>query len=484
MIRRPSQHALTIIQINDTHGYIEPHPELVWTDRGPTFPSLGGYARIATLLEAAKARNPGGVLALDNGDTFHGTYVAVHSKGMALVPLVNALGLDAMTAHWEFAWGPAHVKELVARLNHPLLAINCYYKETGSRPFPTSLVVEKAGLRIGIIGIAATIIDKSMPPQFSEGLRFSLGEAELPAEIARLKADEAADLIVVLSHLGFPQDVKLASNVTGIDVLLSGHTHNRLEHPVTVNGTIIIQSGCHGSFVSRLELLIEEKRIISVEHHLVPVDNGIGEDPAMARLVEQVMAPHRTLLGAKVGDTASPLHRATSLQAPMDDFLLEAIASAAGTEIAFSNGWRYGAPVPAGAVTANDLWNIIPGNPPVCVVDLSGLELRQMLEENLESTFSGDPYRQMGGYVKRCRGISVGIKIENPAGERIQDLFVAGEPVQPERIYRAAFVTMQGVPDRYGTGRRELDIRAIAAMESLLKSGPWLGSNHAVFKIV
>jgi len=126
---------LTILQINDTHGYVEPHAELVWRGRTPEFRDLGGYARIAGYFEAVRHERPGAVVALDNGDTFHGTYHAVTSKGEALVPLVNALKLDAMTAHWEFAWGPEHFIRLLEGVDHPMLAINCYDKETGRRPF-------------------------------------------------------------------------------------------------------------------------------------------------------------------------------------------------------------------------------------------------------------------------------------------------------------------------------------------------------------
>ncbi|MBE0704059.1 MAG: bifunctional metallophosphatase/5'-nucleotidase, partial [Afipia sp.] len=158
---------LTVIQINDTHGYLEPHPELVWSGSKASYPTLGGYARIASLLNSARRENPGNVLVLDNGDTFHGTYPAAVSRGEALIPLVNALKLDAMTAHWEFAWGPAHFRKVVDRLDHPMLAINCYDKATGDRAFPASVALECAGLRVGVIGIAATILDKSMPPHFS-----------------------------------------------------------------------------------------------------------------------------------------------------------------------------------------------------------------------------------------------------------------------------------------------------------------------------
>ena len=457
---------LTIIQINDTHGYLEPHPELVWTAAGPAYPIMGGYARIATLLKQARNESRGGVLALDNGDTFHGTYPAVVSEGEALLPLINALHLDAMTAHWEFAWGPKHFKEMTRRLNHPMLAINCYDKETGDRLFPASVVVERVGLHIGVIGIAATIIDKSMPPHFSEGVRFTLGLDELPAEIARLRRAEEIDLIVVLSHLGFPQDVKLAKAVDGIDVVVSGHTHNRLVHPVLIGKTLIIQSGCHGSFVGRLDLTMVDGAIAEVRHRLIPVDLSVAVDAEMKTLVDQVMQPHRVMLDEVVGKTSIGLHRGANLYSPMDDVLLAAIATAADTKIAFSNGWRYGAPVPPGPVTMNDLWNIIPTNPPVSIVELTGSEIREMMEENLERTFAADPFEQMGGYLKRFRGLTIYGKLENPVGHRIEHIFVGDAALNLAQCYRVAFVTAQGVPQKFGRNRTNLAVKAIDALRS------------------
>lgn len=464
-------HHLTLVQLNDTHGYLEPHPELVWNGARAAFPTLGGFARIAALMNAIRNENPGGVVALDNGDTFHGTYPAVASRGEALIPAVNALGLDAMTTHWEFAWGPAHFRALAAKLAHPVLAINCYEKGTGSRPFPASIVVDRAGLRIGVIGIAATIIDKSMPPHFSEGLRFTEGVDELPPEIERLRRDERVDLIVVLSHLGFPQDCKLAQTVTGIDVVLSGHTHNRLEEPVRLGETIIIQSGCHGSFIGRLDLLVADKRITEVHHRLIAVEESIAPDPVMDEIVAAILEPHRTMLGEVVGETVVGLHRNTTLGAPMDDVLLAAVATAAGTEIAFSNGWRYGAPVPPGPVTMNDLWNIIPVNPPVSVVILSGKEIVQMLEENLERTFAPDPFGQMGGYLKRFRGLTVYAKLENPAGHRVERVFTRAGRVLADNVYKVGFVTAQGVPPKFGRHRIDLPVRSIQALRSYFEGG-------------
>ena len=462
---------ITLLQMNDTHGYLEPHPELFWGSSGEEYRTAGGYARISTLFKNIREERHGAVIALDNGDTLHGTYPAVHSKGEALIEPLNLLKLDAWTVHWDFAYGVDGLRDLASRLNYPLLAINCYRKDTGALAYPPSLLLERGGLRVGIIGIAATIIDKTMPKHFSEGLRFTLGNEELPGQISALRA-QGAELIVVLSHLGLPQDMKLAAEVSGIDVLVSGHTHNRLYEPLHVNGALVMQSGCHGSFIGRLDLDLDEGRIEAVRHRLICIDETMERDAEMQQVVDKIMAPHRQMLSETVGRTETSLHRNTIFEAPMDNLLLEAIAEASGAKIAFSNGWRYGAPIPPGPVTRNDLWNIIPTNSPISLTELTGQEIWEMLEENLEHTFAADPYRQMGGYVKRCFGLNVYIKIENPKGARIQQIFAEGAPLDKERLYSAAFVTMQGVPEKYGRNRRDLEIHAVTALESYFAKHP------------
>jgi sulfur-oxidizing protein SoxB len=460
---------LTIVQMNDSHGYLDIHPELFWAADHEEYRMAGGYARIATILNEIRRQRPGQVLALDCGDTIHGTRVAVDTKGMALVPVLNALGFDAMTAHWEFAYGPRHFRELVARLPYPMLAINCYDKETGVLTFPPCLVKEAGGVRVGIIGIASNIVDKVMPPSYSEGVQFTLGKEELPVYIDQLKNQGKVDLVLVVSHLGFPQEMKLASEVAGIDVLLSGHTHNRLYRPALVGNTIVIQSGCHGSFLGRLDLAIDAGRIAGFHHELITIDETIAPDREVQQWVEASYAPYRDELNRVVGHTEIGLNRNTILESTMDNLLLQSIRDVAGTPLAFSNGWRYGAPVPPGQVTVNDLYNIIPMDPPVSTVELTGEELKQMMEENLERAFSRDPYEQMGGYVKRCLGVRLCFKVENPPGYRIQEFFVQNKRVDPDSIYSAAFVTAQGVPERFGANRRHLDIRAVRAMRQYLE---------------
>lgn len=454
--------------MNDTHGYYDLHPEMFIEENEEKYRNAGGYARIATIVEETRKGNHDSVLLFDNGDTFHGTYPVVSTKGEGLVPILNEMGFDAMTAHWEFAYGPEQVKRLVDMLNYPMLACNCYDEDTDELVFPPYTIIERAGLKIGVIGIAEHIIDKTMPAHFSEGVYFTLGVEETKKLIPQLKDQEQVDLIILLSHFGFPQEVKLAQEIDGIDILLSGHTHNTLVEPIVVHDTILMQSGCHGAHIGQITLQVKNKQINDYKHSLIEVAEEIPEQPRVKKQIDLFKAPFQEKLQEPIGLTKTPLHRYNQLETTMDNLLLASLLHVSGAEIAFSNGWRYGAPITVGPITENDLWNIIPTNPPVSTVQLTGKEIIDMLEDNLENTFAADPYKQMGGYMKRCLGITMYIKIENPAGTRIQHLFIGNEKVENDRMYDAAFVTVQGVPKKYGTHRMNLDLHAIDALRKYI----------------
>ncbi len=463
-----NRNSLTVVQLNDSHAYFDLHQEMFWQGGQAVYRPAGGYARIAAIVKQIRDTNQERVLFCDCGDTLHGTHPALKTQGQALIPILNSLGLDAMTAHWEFAYGPATFKQRAAELGYPMLAVNVYDQATKERLFPPYVVKEIDGLRIGLVGIASNIVDKTMPPSYSEGLSFTLGREELPSIIHVLRTQAKVDLIVLISHLGFPQDMKLLSEVQGIDVCLSGHTHNRLAKPVLQGKTLVIQSGCHGSFLGRLDLEIEGGQIADYRHQLIEVESNINPDPAVDDLIRQTLAPYQDELSTVVGETATALNRATMLETTMDNFLLQALLESTSAQLAFSNGWRFGAPIIPGTVTLNDLYNIIPMNPPISTVELTGEEVVAMLEENLERTFARDPYDQMGGSVKRGLGLTVYLKIENPPGQRIQRVFVGNEQVQPARTYPTAFVTEQGVARKYGRQRENHPERAIDAMQANL----------------
>lgn len=459
---------LTIVQLNDSHAYLDRHLELFWSGGEATYAPAGGFARIKRMVDGIRDQARGPTFFFDCGDTIHGTHAAVHSEGRAVVPIANELGLDAWTAHWEFAWGPDHLKEIAGEMDHPLLAINCYDQATDEHVFDTTRIIDRGGFRVGVVGIAATIVDRTMPAHFSEGIYMTMGDEELRLEVEHLRGDEDCDLIVVVSHLGFAQEVKLARQIEGIDVLLSGHTHNRMYRAVVVNETIIFQSGCHGSFLGRLDCHVKDGQIAAFDHELLVVGDDVEPDWELQGMVREVTEPHAHELSEVVGETRTGLYRAKTLESTMDNLLLESLLDVTGAQLAFSNGWRYGAPVAPGPITEGDLWNIIPVNPPVSTCTLTGAELRAMLEESLERTFASDPWKQMGGYVKRSLGLHCYMKAENPAGARIEELFCDGRHVRDEDEFDVAFGTTQAVPAEYGSDREELGARAIDALRQYI----------------
>lgn len=473
---------LNLLFLNDVHGYLEPHPDLFYTNEGSHTEVVGGYARVLSMVTKIRSENRH-TLLFDGGDTFHGTLPLVDSKGEAVIPILRKFNFDGMVGHWDFGYGPEQLKNLLSQLNYPMLGINVFQAD-GTLFLKPYKIMQMGAVKVGVVGICSNIIDKTMPKEFSQGLTITSGLDELPKYIDTMKS-EGAELIVLLSHNGFPQDVHLLNQVDGVDVCLSAHTHNRLYQTVTVNDTLIIQCGCHGAFLGHLELEVKEKQIVSHRYRLLKVDQEIEPDKEIKKMVMDTMKPFQELKRNVVGYTSHTLHRYNTLNSTMDNFLLTAMKHASDTHIAFSNGWRYAAPIPSGKITEMDLYNIIPMNPPIFTVELSGKEIRDMLEENLERTFSADPLSQMGGYVKRCSGLRINFRVENPRNHRIQEIYYNNAPLQPDSYYKVSYVTTQGVPPEIGRNREELKINAVDAMKNYLKQYPrYKGEEKEAFFLV
>ena len=473
---------INLLFINDVHGYLAPHPELFYDVAGEVIETVGGYASIAGMVERIRKENPN-TLFFDGGDTLHGTKPVVDSKGDIMVPILNTLKLNALVGHWDFAYGPNKLKELSAKLNFPILGSNVFGKD-GSAFFEPTAIFEMQGIKIGVIGICAMIVDKVMPEKMSEGLHFTSGIEELPKHIKSLK-EEGATIIVVLSHNGFPQDIELLKRVDGIDICLSAHTHNRIYEAIKVNGAQIIQCGCHGAFLGKLTLTVKHKKVEKVAYELLKVDANVPKNDTMDKMVQEGLAPYEKISNNILGTTDTILHRYNTFHSTMDNLLLNAIAHSTDTDIAFSNGWRFGAPIPIGNITENDLYNIVPMDPPVSTVELTGAEIKDMLEENLERTFCHNPLGQMGGYAKRCIGLQINMRIENPEGHRIQEIYYQGAHIDVEKSYKVGFVTMQGVAKKYGKNRKKLDKNAVEAIKDYLKQHPKFSPNKMeVFRLV
>lgn len=458
---------LTLIQQNDTHAHIAPHWELRWRDGQPEAWRAGGYAHIRALADGIRRETDGACVHVDSGDAIHGTGAAQWTKGAAMVPPLTAVGVEVMTpGNWEFGYGPEVLRERVGEMRFPVIAANVQRAESGALEFAPSVVREVGGIRVAFIGITSPIVSRTMPKPFGAGLRFTDALDVLPAAIAAVRDRDRPDLVVVVSHYGFAQEVEIARRVDGIDVILGGHTHDVIARAVVIGRTIITQSGAHGSYITRLDLEVAHGRVCDFTHRLIPVLADGPSNPDVAEVVEASLAPHRDALDDVVGETATLLHRGTVLEAPMDNLITAAYRESTGADVALSHGWRYGTPIPPGPITAGDLWQMIPTNPELFTIRLTGAELWRMLERSIERTFAGDTVRQQGGYIMRFAGMRVVARLNNPVGTRLQRLEIGGREVVADREYTVAAAGEQSVEKQ--EGRALTGVRAIDSLRAYL----------------
>ncbi|MXQ07466.1 thiosulfohydrolase SoxB [Alphaproteobacteria bacterium GH1-50] len=404
---------------------------------------MGGLDRVATVINAIRADRPDALL-LDGGDTWHGSYTCYHSQGQDMVNVMNALRPDAMTMHWEFTLGSDRVHELVESLPFAALGQNIFDAEWDepAEMFPPYQFFERGGVNIAVIGQAFPYMPIANPgwmfPEYSFGIR-----DEHMQEIVDQVRAEGADCVVCLSHNGFDVDKKMASIVSGIDVILSGHTHDALPEPVLVGETIIVPSGSNGKFVSRVDLDIQSGRMMGFRHKLIPIFSDVIEpDAEVAAVIEAERAPHMDTLSEVIGQTDGTLYRRGNFNGTWDDLICDALLDQRDAEIALSPGVRWGPSlVPGQDITREDIWNVTSMTYPEAYrTEMTGDFLKIVLEDVADNIFNPDPYYQQGGDMVRTGGLGYRIDISKPQGERISDmtLLKTGEAIDPARSYVVA----------------------------------------------
>ncbi len=407
-----------------------------------TYGRLGGLDRLAALIKAIRAERPGKVLLLDGGDTWQGSYTSLHTRGADMVRLMNALKVDAMTAHWEFTYGADRVQELVKQLAFPFLAGNVKDATWGDPVFKASTVFERGGLKIGVIGQAFPYTPIANPSYFVPNWSFGIDEDTLAKNVQTLR-DDRVDLVVLLSHNGFDVDRKLAGKVKGIDVILTGHTHDALPMAVKVDNTLLIAAGSHGKFLARLDLEVRDRRIQDYAFRLIPVlADVISPDPDMAGLVREVRLPHDDVLSKVLGHTDSLLYRRGNFNGTFDDLICQAVMAKRSVEIALSPGFRWGATLLADQeIRGEDVFNQTAITyPSVWRREITGRALKAILEDVADNLFNPDPYYQQGGDMVRAGGLGYTIEVDKPMGQRISDMTLlrTGKKIDAAKIYSVA----------------------------------------------
>jgi len=408
---------------------------------------MGGYAHLATVVKRARAERPGRTLLLDGGDTCQGSATALWSRGEDMVRASNALGVEVMTPHWEFIYGMDRLRELFGDREHrglfagDFVAHNVAQMGWGDRVFRPYTVREVGGVGVGIIGQAFPYVPVSHPRRFVPDLTFGIQEDQVQALVHELRDDRRVDLVVLLSHNGVAVDLKLAARVAGLDVVLGGHTHDALPEPIVVGRTLVVNSGSHGKFLSRLDLDVRPGRVAGWRYRLLPVlSRVVPEDPDMARLVSELRRPYEAKLAEPLAVSESLLWRRGNFNGPFDELILDALLKRFDAQVAFSPGFRWGPTiVPGQTLTLEDIYaHTALTYPNTWVRELTGRELHELMEDVADNLFHPDPYYRQGGDMLRVGGLTYTIEPARTLGRRIRDIRVGGRPLEPARRYKAA----------------------------------------------
>jgi sulfur-oxidizing protein SoxB len=407
---------------------------------------VGGFAHLATLVKRLRAERPGALL-LDGGDTWQGSGLALWSKGADMIAAQRALGVDVMTAHWEFTYGAERVREAVAKElggRIEFVAQNVQTEDFGDPVFVPWVQHEIAGVPVAIVGQAFPYTPIANPRHFVAEWTFGIQEEALQKHVDAARA-KGVQVVVLLSHNGMDVDLKLAARVTGIDAILGGHTHDAVPQAVIVKNargsTIVTNAGSNGKFLGVLDLDVRAGRVADFRYRLLPVfANLLPADPTMQALIARLRAPHAAKLDERLAVTEGLLYRRGNFNGTFDQLILEAMLAVKGAEIAFSPGFRWGTTVPAGeAVTMEHVLDQTAITYPQCTLnELTGADIKAILEDVCDNLFNPDPYLQQGGDMVRVAGLTFTCAPDAKMGSRIGDLRYRGEPLDAGRRYKVA----------------------------------------------
>jgi len=408
--------------------------------------TMGGFAHLATLVRQLRASRPGALL-LDGGDTWQGSATALWSRGQDMIDAQKALGVDVMTAHWEFTYGAERVKSVVendfaGRID--FVAQNVRTADFGDPVFPAYVIREINRVPVAIVGQAFPYTPIANPRYFVADWTFGIGEETLQKAVDEARA-KGAHAVVLLSHNGMDVDLKLASRVTGIDVILGGHTHDGVPQPTRVANragtTLVTNAGSNGKFLAVLDLDVRGGKVADLRYRLLPVfSNLVAADPAMAALIEKARAPHRAKLDAPLATTEGLLYRRGNFNGTMDQLILDALRAEQNAEIAFSPGFRWGTSLLPGETIRyeNLLDQTAVTYPYATVSELTGETIKTILEDVADNLFNPDPYYQQGGDMVRVGGMRYAIDPSAAMGRRITRMELDGKALEASRKYKVA----------------------------------------------
>ncbi|WP_028989366.1 thiosulfohydrolase SoxB [Thermithiobacillus tepidarius DSM 3134] len=436
------------IRPNSIHSHA--YTPIDFVEGARKYGKVGGFAHLATLVKRYRGESPKRTLLLDGGDTWQGSGTALWTKGLDMVQACNQLGVDSMVGHWEFTLGQDRVKELVEKeAKFDFLAQNIKDNEFGDPVFKPYAIKEVNGFRVAVIGQAFPFTPIANPRYLIPDWSFGIQDQNMQAMVDKVRNDEKADVVVVLSHNGMDVDLKMAERVKGIDVILGGHTHDAVPQPSIVGKTLVVNSGSNGKFLSRLDLDVAKGRVKGYKFTMLPIfSNLIKPDAEMAQLIEKIRAPYQDKLNEKLAVSEDLLYRRGNFNGTFDQLIVQALMDMKNAEAAFSPGFRWGTTVlPGQPITFEHVMDQTALTYPVVTLnEFTGAQIKEIMEDVADNLFNPDPYYQQGGDMVRVGGIEYTMDPTKTIGNRIQNLHIRGKAVEADKKYKVAGWASVGQP--------------------------------------
>jgi 2',3'-cyclic-nucleotide 2'-phosphodiesterase (5'-nucleotidase family) len=452
---------LTLLHTADIHSQLMTHDEFFIENGKPVFKRRGGLANLKTMINALRNQNAANTLVIDGGDCFQGSGIAALSEGKAIVPLMNNIGYDIMLpGNWEVVYGKEMMMKDMFAYDGLKVCANMFHdtqdEMKGDLIFPPYYVKYIAGIKIGFIGYNDPLTPKRQSPAYCNGIKFTQPEMNVAKYIKILKEYEQCQMVFLLTHMGLAQQFGL-SNITqvkGADYILGADTHERLREPIQGKYAKVTEPGAFGSFIAKLDIVIEKGIIKDHAYQLLDVDpDKYKEDDEMKRLISKANEPYKKELSRVIGKTKNPLIRYYVIETPMDNFITDAIMWKFKPDIALSNGFRFCPPLlpdpltGMAEITVDYLWSMLPVDSEAKKGSITGQQLWSWMETELENAFAKDPARRLGGWVVRFKGMEVNFTLGNEAGKRVNYIKVGGKPVDLNREYSFVACEREGDPD-------------------------------------
>ena len=416
------------------------HTMVDYVNMARTYGRLGGLDRTATLIKSIRAdRGDDKVLLLDGGDTWQGSYTSLKTNGQDMVDAMALLKPDAMVGHWEFTFGQERVEEIIEEMAYPFLGGNVFDTEWDERVFESTEYFERGGVKVAVIGQHFPYTPIANPRYMIPTWSFGIRPEEIQKNVNEAR-DNGAELVVLLSHNGFDVDQKIAKVVDGIDVILTGHTHDAVPEAIKIGKTLVLSSGSHGKYLGRVDLKVENGEVTDYASTVIPVfSDAIDPDPEMKAYIDGVRAPHDSELNRVLGRTDQLLYRRGNFNGTWDDLICQGIREERDVEIALSPGFRWGTTLlPGQDITMDDLYTQTSMSyPNVYRVEMTGQQLHEILEDVCDNLFHLDPFYQQGGDMVRVGGMSYTCAPKESMGKRISNMTITdtGAPVEADKKY-------------------------------------------------